>query len=68
MLKSLSKVLEVSTDELLDNESEIYISRLKRHGLNTNVINLSQISTKELIKELNKRDDYKLTVKNNDNN
>lgn len=61
MLIKLSNILEVSIDVLVAGEKSIYIDRLNRAGVNL-IRDISQLSTQELIEELNSRDDFPIKI------
>lgn len=62
MLIKLSKIFEVSIDELILGETSLYIGRLNRHGYNIHKT-IHQATTEELIEELNNRKDFPMNIK-----
>jgi len=60
-LNEISKALEVSIDELVNGESSIYKNRLNRSGANIKR-DVSELTTKELIQELNSRNDFPIKI------
>ena len=61
-LNEISKVLEVSIDDLINGESSIYINRLNRNGA-TIKRDISELTTNDLIEELNNRNDFPMKLK-----
>jgi len=61
ILNKMSRLLEVSIDELVNGASSIYVNRLNRNGANIKR-DVSELTTQELIQELNSRNDFPIKI------
>ncbi|GEP66551.1 hypothetical protein CBE01nite_43190 [Clostridium beijerinckii] len=60
-LNMIAQILEVSIDELINGQSSAYINKLNREGA-TIKRDLSELSTWQLITELNSREDFPIKI------
>lgn len=61
VLMNIADALDVTLEDLIYGSNSIYINRLNRSGASI-IRDVSQLSTQELIDELNSRDDFPIKI------